>query len=212
MTPGGEDEPDVIYAGVEPAALFRSEDGGRSFSLVPGLWEHPHRPQWNPGGGGLCLHTVLVHPGDSARLLMAVSAAGVYLSDDGGDELAGRATRASSPPFLPGAPTPEFGQCVHKVARDAVNPERLYLQHHDGIYRSDDGGASWTPMQSIGGVDFGFPVVAHPERGRHRVPDAIAGRRISLHPRRPLHGVAYQPTPAGPGRRSPTDYPRPTPI
>jgi hypothetical protein len=84
FTPGPIDEPDVFYAGVEPAALFRSEDGGRSFSLVQGLWDHPHRPQWEPGGGGLCLHTVLVHPSDPDRLLVAISAAGVYLSDGDG--------------------------------------------------------------------------------------------------------------------------------
>ncbi|MGD9705611.1 MAG: WD40/YVTN/BNR-like repeat-containing protein [Acidimicrobiia bacterium] len=183
LTPGTADEPDVVYAGVEPAALFRSDDRGENFTLVRGLWDHPHRPQWNPGGGGLCLHTVLVHPEDPARLLIAISAAGVYLSDD-----AGGTWRASNAgivaPFLPGAPTPEFGQCVHKVARDAENPERLYLQHHDGIYRSDDGGNSWVPMQSIGGVDFGFPVVAHPTR-----PDTA----YLL----PLEGAEYRCTPGG---------------
>jgi photosystem II stability/assembly factor-like uncharacterized protein len=163
LTPGPGDEPDVLYAGVEPAALFRSNDGGRSFSLVEGLWDHPHRPQWQPGGGGLCLHTVLVHPDDRERLLIAISAAGVYLSDDGGSSW-----RASNhgiiPGFLPEGEEIEFGQCVHKVARDAAQPERLYLQHHGGIYRSDDGGGSWTPMTGIAGMDFGFPVVAHPSR------------------------------------------------
>src|SRR5512134_1706480 len=84
LTPAGADEPDVIYAGVEPAALFRSTDGGATFSLLRGLWDHPHRTEWEPGGGGLCLHTVLVHPEDPARLLVAISAAGVYLSDDSG--------------------------------------------------------------------------------------------------------------------------------
>jgi hypothetical protein len=183
LAPGGVDEPNVVYAGVEPAALFRSDDGGRSFSLLRALWDHPHRPQWHPGGGGLCLHTVLVHPNDPARLLVAISAAGVYLSDD-----AGGTWRASNAgivaTFLPGAPTPEFGQCVHKVARDAGDPERLYLQHHDGIYRSDDGGSSWVPMTSIGGVDFGFPVVAHPSR-----PDTA----YLL----PLAGAEYRCTPDG---------------
>ncbi len=161
LAPGPADEPDVLYAGVEPAALFRSEDGGRTFELVRGLWDHPHRPQWEPGGGGLCLHTVLVHPDDPARILIAISAAGVYRSDDGGETW--EASNAGiAVPFLPDAPAPEFGQCVHKVARDAGNPERLYLQHHGGIYRSDDGGKQWTAMTSIAGMDFGFPVVAHP--------------------------------------------------
>ncbi|MDP9073423.1 MAG: exo-alpha-sialidase [Actinomycetota bacterium] len=183
LVPGGADEPEVIYAGVEPAALFRSDDGGRSFSVVQALWDHPHRPHWTPGGGGLCLHTVLVHPSDPSRLLVAVSSAGVYLSDD-----AGASWRASNSGivagFLPGAPTPEFGQCVHKVARDAADPERLYLQHHDGIYRSDDGGGTWQPMQSIGGVDFGFPVVAHP---------TWPGTAYLL----PLQGAEYRCTPEG---------------
>jgi len=183
LTPGTAAEPDVIYAGVEPAALFRSEDGGTTFSLVRGLWDHPHRPEWQPGGGGLCLHTILVHPEDPARLLIAISAAGVYLSDDAGDTWRASNTGIVAP-FLPDSPTPEFGQCVHKVARDAKNPERLYLQHHDGIYRSDDGGGSWLPMTSIGGVDFGFPVVAHPSR-----PDTA----YLL----PLQGAEYRCTPDG---------------
>ncbi len=163
LTPGPADQPDVLYAGVEPAALFASDDGGHSFSLVRGLWDHPHRPRWEPGGGGLCLHTVLVHPSEPDRLLVAISAAGVYLSDDGGGSW--RASNAGIVVgFMPDTPEPEFGQCVHKVARDARNPERLYLQHHGGIYRSDDGGGNWVPMTGIGGMDFGFPVVAHPTR------------------------------------------------
>lgn len=183
LTPGGADQDGVVYAGVEPAALFRSDDGGRTFGLVRGLWEHPHRAQWNPGGGGLCLHTVLVHPNDPTRLLVAISAGGVYVSDDAGDSW--RASNAGIVAgFMPGAPVPEFGQCVHKVARDAGDAERLYLQHHDGIYRSDDGGASWLPMESIGGVDFGFPVVAHPSR---------PGTAYLL----PLEGAEYRCTPEG---------------
>ena len=163
LAPGPVSEPDVIYAGVEPAALFRSEDGGRSFSLVDGLWDHPHRPQWQPGGGGLCLHTILVHPDDPARLLIAISAAGVYRSDDGGASWRA-SNRGIVAGFLPDGDAVEFGQCVHKVARDAGDPERLYLQHHGGIYRSDDGGNGWSAMTSIAGMDFGFPVVAHPRR------------------------------------------------
>lgn len=163
LAPGPADQPDVLYAGVEPAALFRSDDGGRTFSLVRGLWDHPHRTEWQPGGGGMCLHTILVHPADPDRLLIAVSAAGVYLSEDGGTTWQA-SNRGITVPFVPGNPELEFGQCVHKVARDPANPERLYLQHHGGIYRSDDGGASWEPMTGIAGMDFGFPVVAHPSR------------------------------------------------
>ncbi|MGH9210480.1 MAG: WD40/YVTN/BNR-like repeat-containing protein [Acidimicrobiales bacterium] len=163
LVPGPADQPEVVYAGVEPAALFRSDDSGQTFSLVDGLWGHPHRPQWQPGGGGMCLHTVLVHPTDPDRLLVAVSAAGVYLTDDGG-----RSWRASNAGigvgFVPDTPVLEFGQCVHKVARDPADPERLYLQHHGGIYRSDNGGGSWDAMTGIAGMNFGFPVVAHPIR------------------------------------------------
>ena len=183
LAPGPVHQPHVVYAGVEPAALFRSDDGGRSFSLVRGLWDHPHRSQWQPGGGGLCLHTVLVHPDEPDRLLVAISAAGVYLSDDGGESW--RPSNAGIVVgFIPDASELEFGQCVHKVARDAGEPDRLYLQHHGGIYRSDDGGRSWTAMTSIAGMDFGFPVVAHPTR---------SGTAYLL----PLESDSYRCTPGG---------------
>lgn len=159
---GHPDEPDVVWAGVEPAALFRSNDAGSSFELVRGLWDHPHRPLWQPGGGGLCLHTVLPHPGDPARMAIAISAAGCYLTED-----AGASWRAANSGikavFLPD-PDPEFGQCVHKVARDPVDPERMYLQHHWGLYRSDDGGGAWQDIGNGVPSDFGFPIVAHPRR------------------------------------------------
>lgn len=165
LEPGGADEPDVVYAGTEPGALFRSQDGGVSFELVRGLWEHPTRKDWVPGGGGLGLHTVLVDPRDSRRVTVAVSTGGAYRTADGGKswEPCNRGVEAV---FLPESQRfPEHGQCVHKVDRDAADPDRLYLQNHWGVYRSDDAGTSWT---SIGGTlpsDFGFPVVAHPHRG-----------------------------------------------
>ncbi|GAA3446773.1 WD40/YVTN/BNR-like repeat-containing protein [Planomonospora venezuelensis] len=161
-------EPDVVWAGVEPGALFRSEDRGATFSLVEGLWNHPHRAQWHPGGGGLCLHTVLPHPTDPKTVGIAVSTGGFYRSTDGGTswEAANQGIRA---PFLPeGSQYPEFGQCVHKVAMHPARPERLFLQHHFGVYRSDDFGGSWTSIGDSLPSDFGFPVVVHPER-----PDTI---------------------------------------
>ncbi|MEU7913790.1 WD40/YVTN/BNR-like repeat-containing protein [Microbispora bryophytorum] len=151
-------EPDVVWAGAEPAALFRSEDRGATYTMVDGLWDHPTRPQWQPGGGGLCLHTVIPHPSDPRRIGVAASAVGFFRSDD-----AGATWRPSNKniraPFLPeGAQYPEFGQCVHKVAQHPAKPERLYLQHHFGVYRSDDFGDSWTEIGSGLPSDFGFPI------------------------------------------------------
>jgi photosystem II stability/assembly factor-like uncharacterized protein len=160
LRPGGDDQPGVVWAGAEPAALFRSGDAGATFELVRGLWDHPHRPQWQPGGGGLCLHTIVPHPGDPQRLWVAISTGGVYRSDDAGATWQAR-NRGIKARFLPD-PDPEFGQCVHKVAPAAGRPDRLYLQHHWGVYRSDDAGDTWTDVGGGLPSDFGFPVVAHP--------------------------------------------------
>jgi photosystem II stability/assembly factor-like uncharacterized protein len=164
LRPAGPDEPDVVYAGVEPHALFRSDDGGISFSLVRGLWEHPHRTSWQPGGGGACLHTVLVHPDDPRRLLVAMSAAGVYRSSDGGASWEA-ANRGISVPHSPEEERfPEFGQCVHKVAMHPSRPERLFAQNHFGVYRSDDGASSWEAIETGLPSNFGFPIVVHPHK------------------------------------------------
>jgi photosystem II stability/assembly factor-like uncharacterized protein len=157
-------EPGVVWAGVEPAALFRSEDGGVTYEMIEGLWEHPHRPQWEPGGGGLCLHTIIPHPSDPRTMGVAISTGGFYRTFDGGLswEAANHGIRV---PFLPeGRQYPEFGQCVHKVAMDPGDPGRLYLQHHFGVYRSDDFGGTWHDIGSALPSDFGFPVVTHPSR------------------------------------------------
>ena len=158
----GEGQPDVVYAGVEPAALFRSGDGGVTFTLDDALWNHEHRRQWQPGGGGLCLHTIVPDPAGGPRLGVAVSAAGFYRTLDGRRwEAANAGIKA---PFLP-EPTPPFGQCVHKVDRHPTEPDTLFLQHHWGVYRSDDFGGRW---QEIGADElpstFGFPVVVDPNR------------------------------------------------
>jgi hypothetical protein len=166
IAPGREDEPAVLYCGVAPAALFESRDGGVTWALNEGLWRHPHRARWTPGFGGLCLHTILPDPAASGRLTVAVSTGGVYRSDDGGAswQVKNSGVRAE---FLPDK-HPEFGQCVHKVARHPARPERLYLQNHWGLYRSDDAGDSWHDIARGVPSDFGFCMAVHP-----RDPDTV---------------------------------------
>jgi len=168
IQPATDHQPDVVYAGVEPHALFRSDDGGVSFSLVKGLWDHPHRPKWMPGGGGACLHTVIPHPAEPQQLLVAMSAAGVYRSSDGGSSWE-PANKGIQVPRTPEEERfPPFGQCVHKVAMHPSRPQRLYAQNHGGVYRSDDGGDTWEAKESGLPSNFGFPIVVHPHK-----PDTI---------------------------------------
>lgn len=155
--PGGP-----LYAGVEPAGLFLSPDGGNSWSPVAGLRDHPSRPHWNPGGAGLILHALVPHPSDPARLWVGISAAGVFHTADGGAswEPRNQGTRVD---FLPeGSRYPEFGQCVHGLVMAAGRSERLYQQNHCGMYRSDDGGRHWVSIEAGLPSSFGFPAAAHP--------------------------------------------------
>ncbi len=162
LRPGAESEPDVVYAGTQPSALFRSEDRGETFELVRPLWDHPHRPQWGAGFGGQAIHTILPHPSDPERMLVAMSTGGVYRSEDSRESWA-PANKGIKAEFMPeGQQYPEFGQCVHKVARHPRDPERLFAQNHGGVYRSDDGGDSWVSIADGLPSDFGFPVVVHP--------------------------------------------------
>jgi tRNA A-37 threonylcarbamoyl transferase component Bud32 len=163
---GREDEPDTMYCGVEPAALFVSRDAGESWDLVRGLFDHPHRPRWVPGNGGLCLHTILLDPSNRERMYIAISAGGVYRTDDSGVtwQARNRGIRVRHEPDR----YPEFGQCVHKVTLHPARPERLFLQHHWGVYRSDDYGDTWLGISNGLPSDFGFPVIAHP-----RDPDCV---------------------------------------
>ena len=153
---GNDQEPNTLYCGVEPAALFRSNDAGETWSLVKGLYDHPHRPKWSPGGGGLCLHTILPDPENKNRMHIAISTGGVYRTDDGGQnwQVRNQGVRAQFLP--PDQRYPEFGQCVHKIVSHPSNPNRIFLQNHWGLYKSDDGGDSWHDIANGVPSDFGF--------------------------------------------------------
>jgi len=157
---GRNEEPEKLYCGVEPAALFESGDEGESWSLVRGLYDHPHRPRWMPGNGGLILHTILPDPCNKDRMYVAVSAGGVYRTEDGGTTWLAR-NNGVRVVFLP-EKYPEFGQCVHKIALHESRPERLFLQNHWGLYRSDNRGDSWQDIARGVPSDFGFAMLMHP--------------------------------------------------
>jgi Protein kinase domain len=161
ITPGRDDEPHVLYCGVEPAALFQTADGGETWSLVRGLFDHPHRPRWMPGNGGLSLHTIVLDPAERKRMYVAISSGGVYRTDDGGASWTAQ-NRGIRAIFMPNK-FPEFGQCVHKIALHPSRPERLFLQNHWGLYRSDDCGENWTDVANGVPSDFGFAMLVHPK-------------------------------------------------
>jgi hypothetical protein len=152
-----------LLAGGDPGVLFQSGDGGSTWRLNEVLWEHRVKESWQPGGGGLCVHSIVPWPGDPDRLALGISAAGVWLTDDGGGSWrkgnAGLAAR-----YLPEDATEESTSlCVHHIERAAKQPERLFLQFHGGVYRSDDAGESWVEIGSGLPSDFGFPLALDPD-------------------------------------------------
>ena len=155
-----------LWCGVEPASLFRSPDGGDSWEMVQGISNHEHARKWHPGNGGLCLHTI-VRDGD--RIHLGISTGGHYLSEDGGATFTASNSGIGAG-FVPD-PYPEFGQCVHKIARHKDAPGRLYIQNHGGwaerpgigVLRSDDYGHTWRSIANGLPSDFGFPIVVHPD-------------------------------------------------
>jgi serine/threonine protein kinase len=166
ITLGRPEEPNVLYCGVEPAALFETRDAGETWSLVRGLFDHPHRPRWMPGNGGLALHSIVLDPADAQRMYVAISAGGVYKTNDGGGSWTAQ-NRGIRAMFLPDK-YPEFGQCVHKITMHPARPERLFLQNHWGLYRSENAAETWTDVANGVPSDFGFAMLAHP-----RNPDCV---------------------------------------
>lgn len=167
-----------LWCGVEPAALFHSVDGGNSWEMVDSISQHEHARRWQPGNGGLCLHTIVRQ---GKRMHLGISTGGHYLSEDGGQSFAA-ANRGVGAGFVPD-PYPEFGQCVHKLAAHPAAPGRLYMQNHGGwaewhgpggprpdigVLRSDDHGKTWRSIAKGLPTDFGFPIVVHP-----RDPDVV---------------------------------------
>jgi photosystem II stability/assembly factor-like uncharacterized protein len=149
-----------IWAGAEPAGLFRSDDRGKTWSQVSGLRDHPSRPGWEPGAGGLICHTIVPHPSDPARMWVAISAVGTFATEDGGATWEAR-NRGVAACFAPD-PYPETGQCVHKLVMAAGEPDSFYQQNHCGVYRSSDGGRSWDDISKGLVSEFGFVMGAHP--------------------------------------------------
>jgi photosystem II stability/assembly factor-like uncharacterized protein len=152
-------DPDVVLAGVEDAALFRSSDGGQSWQELSGLRGHGSGPHWQPGAGGMCLHTILVDPRDSDRIFVAISAAGAFRTVDGGKtwEPINRGLKSEG---IPDAEA-EVGHCVHRLAMHPDRPQVLFMQKHWDVMRSDDGGDSWHEISGNLPSDFGFPIDVH---------------------------------------------------
>jgi photosystem II stability/assembly factor-like uncharacterized protein len=149
-----------LFAGVEPAGLFRSDDGGATWRHVQGLREHPSRPGWQPGAGGLICHTIVPHPTDAEKMWIAISAVGTFATEDGGTTWEARnrgVVDCNSPD-----PHPETGQCVHKLVMAAGQPDRFYQQNHCGVYRSKDGALHWEDVSAGLSSEFGFVFGSHP--------------------------------------------------
>jgi hypothetical protein len=152
-------DPDTIYAGVEDAALFRSVDGGGSWHELSGLREGGSGPGWAPGAGGMCLHTIIQHPQDPNRIFVAISAAGVFRTDDGAKTWK-PVTKGLRSGEIP-TETAEVGHCVHRIAMHPSRPDTLFMQKHWDVMRSDDAGESWFEVSGNLPSDFGFPIDVH---------------------------------------------------
>jgi photosystem II stability/assembly factor-like uncharacterized protein len=152
-------DPDTVYAGAEDAALFRSTDGGRNWHELAGLRGHGSGSSWQPGAGGMCLHTILIDPTDPKRIFTAISAAGAFRTDDGGTtwRAINRGLKSAQIPD----PDAQVGHCVHRIAMHRSRPSVLFMQKHWDVMRSDDAGESWYEVSGNLPTDFGFPIEVH---------------------------------------------------
>ena len=176
IEPGRDSE---LWLGGAPGVLFRSGDGGVSWDLVRGLFEHPTRERWQPGAGGMCCHSIQIGP--DRTLYAGISAAGVFRSDDDGDTWT-PANKGTAADFMPDDPFPEVGQCVHKLLRHPADDDRLWQQNHCGVYRSDDRGEEWERLEGNGlPSGFGFPIALDPRDAdvAYVVPEEGAENRVT---------------------------------
>jgi photosystem II stability/assembly factor-like uncharacterized protein len=153
------DDPDAVYAGVEDAALFRSTDGGKNWHELSGLRGHGTGPAWQPGAGGMCLHTIIIDPSNPKRIVIAISAAGAFRTDDAGKTWK-PINRGLHSLYIPN-PTAEVGHCVHHVAMHRARPNVLFMQKHWDVMRSDDAGENWREVSGNLPTDFGFVIDVH---------------------------------------------------
>jgi len=156
IRPGSEEEPGVVYAGVDPACLFKSDDGGRTWRVNEAMMNHSTRKKWQPGAGGMCLHTILPDERDPEKMHIAISAVGTLFTGDGGRSWKFQNKNVLAD-FLPDK-YPVYGQCVHKLAVNPSRPNVIFQQNHCGVYRSDDAGESWKDIRNNLPSRFGFPV------------------------------------------------------
>jgi photosystem II stability/assembly factor-like uncharacterized protein len=153
-------DPDTVYAGAEDAAFFRSTDAGQSWHELPALRQHTTAPNWAPGAGGMCLHTIILDPKNPDRIFVAISAAGAFRSDDAGKSWRpiNQGLRSEGIPD----PNAEVGHCVHRIAMNPSRPDTLFMQKHWDVMRTDDAGESWREVSGNLPSDFGFPIDVHP--------------------------------------------------
>ena len=152
-------DPDTVYAGIEDAAIFRTTDGAKNWQELPGLRGHGTGPKWQPGAGGMCLHTIILDPKNPKRIYIAISAAGAFRTDDGGETWK-PINRGLHSQYIPD-PTAEVGHCVHHVAIHKSRPDVLFMQKHWDVMRSDDAGDNWREVSGNLPTDFGFVIDVH---------------------------------------------------